>query len=38
MAGIALKRSMQPCFHNGPYHVDGGITPVDLGLFSKVEG
>ena len=24
MAGIALKRSIRPCFHNGPSFVPGG--------------
>ena len=32
MAGIALKRSIRPCFHNGP---SGGVIKIKRDLFRK---
>ena len=32
MAGIALKRSIRPCFHNGP---SGGVIKIKRNLFRK---
>ena len=32
MAGIALKRSVRPCFHNGP---SGGVIKIKRDLFQK---
>ena len=34
MAGIALKRSIRPCFHNGP---SGCVIKIKRNLFRKKE-